>query len=49
MENTQKQKTLGFKATLSSTNTMVKMAILSVMAFVLMIMDFPLPMFPAFL
>ncbi|NBG89380.1 ECF transporter S component [Isachenkonia alkalipeptolytica] len=49
MENTERQKTLGFKATLSSTNSMVKMAILSVMAYVLMIIDFPIPIFPAFL
>ena len=49
MENTQKQRTLGFKATLSSTNSMVKMAILSVMAYVLMLVDFPIPVFPAFL
>lgn len=50
MENTQrKQRTLGFKETLSSTNTMVKMAILAVMAYVLMLLDFPIPMFPAFL
>ncbi len=48
MENTQR--TLGLKKTLASTNNLVKMAILAVMAYILMIVDFPLPMFfPGFL
>lgn len=38
----------GRKKTMS-TRTLVKISILSVMAFILMVMDFPLPIFPGFL
>lgn len=41
MENISKKKI--------STNSLVKIAVLSVLAYILMIVDFPLPLFPAFL
>lgn len=48
MENVEK--TISFKKTkIFTTSNLVKMSILSVFAYVLMLIDFPLPIFPGFL
>ncbi len=43
------QRSIGFTKTKLSTSSLVKISILSVMAYILMVLEFPLPMFPAFL
>lgn len=42
-------KTSSSSKTRLTTNSLVKISVLSVLSYILMVMDFPLPMFPAFL